>query len=97
MTLILYQIYLNELKSPKALKRRLDEKRELILTSSGRPIAVISAIASPDDAEAELNSIRQARSRLALSRIRASARGSGKDRMGLEEINSVIRKARAGR
>ncbi len=89
-------IAINELKSPRLLKEKLAKKHELLLTSSGKPIAVIVEIKDADDAEAELKSVKDARSRLALSRIRESAREYGSDRLKLEDVNKIIRKVRAG-
>jgi len=41
--------------------------------------------------------IKDARSRLALTRIRESAQEYGSDKMNLSDINGIIKKPRAGR
>ena len=90
-------IAINELKSPRLLKEKLAQKHELMLTSSGKPIAVIMEIQNPEDAENEFQYVREAKSRLALTRIRESAKGYGSDKMSLCDINEIIKKTRFGR
>ncbi len=90
-------IAINELKSPRLLKEKLANQHELLLTSSGKPIAVIMEIQNAEDAEAEIQNIKDARSRLALTKIRESAQEYGSDKMNLSDINEIIKKVRAGR
>ncbi len=90
-------IAINELKSPRLLKEKLAKKHELLLTSSGKPIAVIMEIQNPEEVESELQNAKDARSRLALTRIRESASEYGTSKMSLDDINGIIKKARAGK
>jgi hypothetical protein len=51
-------------------------------------------VETAEDPEKFLQSIRDARSRMALSRVREAARESGASRMTLEQINQEISAAR---
>jgi len=90
-------IAINELKSPKLLKEKLAKKHELLLTSSGKPFALIVEIQNAEDADLEIEALKDARSRLALTRIRESASKYGSDKMSHDDINGIISKVRAGR
>ena len=90
-------IAIKDLKQPRQLKRRLQAEKELLLTSDGRPVAVLVNVDAADDPETIIQSIRDSRSRLALSRVRAAARRTGASRLTLEEINQEIAAARRTR
>ena len=90
-------IAITDLKQPRRLKQRLREEQELLLTSDGRPVAIIAHVGAGDDPEAMLLSIRDARSRLALSRVRETAARRGSSRPTLAEINREVAAARAER
>lgn len=87
----------NELKSPRRLRQRLRQEKELLLTTSGKPTAVILSIDPGEDPEDLLQATREARSRLALSRVRAAAHQAGNDRMTDEQVDALVRRARAER
>jgi len=88
-------IAINELKSPKLLRKKLARDHELMLTSSGKPVAFLLEIQNPEDFDAELSALKEARCRIALSRLRESARESGADKMSHEDINEIIKKTRS--
>jgi antitoxin (DNA-binding transcriptional repressor) of toxin-antitoxin stability system len=90
-------IAIKDLKQPRRLKERLRAEKELLLTSDGRPVAVLLDVAAPADAQRTLEAVREARSRLALSRIREAARLSGAAEMTPAEIAREIASARAAR
>jgi hypothetical protein len=82
------------LKQPRQLKHRLQTEKELLLTSDGRPVAILLNIESTEDPEAILQSVRDSRSRLALSRIRDAARKSGANKFSATQIEHEISAAR---
>jgi hypothetical protein len=90
-------IAIKDLKQPRRLKERLRDERELLLTSDGQPVAVLVHVDTGDDPEAVIRSIRDARSRLALGRIREAARRRGTSRLTLAEINREVESVRAER
>ncbi|NNM86169.1 MAG: hypothetical protein HKL96_10495 [Phycisphaerales bacterium] len=90
-------IAIKNLKHPRQLKERLRVEKELLLTSDGRPVAALVHVSADDDPEAMIQSIRDARSRLALSRVRAAVHQAGTNRLTPAEINreiAAVRKAR---
>lgn len=90
-------IAVNELKRPRAVRERLAASEEMILTSNGRPMAVLMYVDAEDDPEDVLNAAREARSQIALRRIRERARRSGAAAMSEPEIDGVIAAARRER
>ena len=90
-------IAIKDLKQPRRLKERLAAERELLLTSDGRPVAVLVHLDPAEDPETVIRSIRDARSRLALSRIRAAASRTGSSDLALAGINREIQASRTAR
>jgi antitoxin (DNA-binding transcriptional repressor) of toxin-antitoxin stability system len=90
-------VAIKDLKQPRRLKQRLQAEKELLLTSDGRPVAVLVNVDNAEDPESLLQSIRDSRSRLALSRIRESARRTGVFRFAPEQIDREIAAARKAR
>jgi hypothetical protein len=90
-------IAVKDLKSPRALREKLKQERELLLTSNGKPMAIMFDLSEGEDPEMALRAVREARSRLALQRVREAACRSGRDRLSKRDINELIAKARAER
>ena len=88
--IIMNLITIKDLKQPRRLKERLLAEKELLLTSDGRPVAVLINVDNAEDPESILQSIRDSRSRLALSRIRETARRTGTSRFTPEQIDREI-------
>lgn len=90
-------INVRELRSQSAgVWQKLDEEGELVLTSNGKPIAVISAT-SEDRLEESLAAIRQARAVAAVAAMQQESVASGRSGMSEQEINAEIGAARAER
>lgn len=81
---------------PGEVWRKLRQQRDLVLTSSGRPIAVITGVGE-DEVEETLAVLRCARAQLAASRLRQAAAEQGTDRLTPEEIEAEIAAARQER
>jgi hypothetical protein len=90
-------IAVNELKRPRVVRERLAASEEMILTSNGRPMAVLMYVGDDDDPEDVLKAAREARSQIALRRVRENARRSGAAAMSDAEINGVIAATRRDR
>ncbi len=90
-------IAVNELKRPRVVRERLEAAEELLLTSNGRPMAVLMYVDDEDDPEDVLAAARDARSRIALRRIRERARSTGTANLSAPEIDGVIAAARRER
>jgi antitoxin (DNA-binding transcriptional repressor) of toxin-antitoxin stability system len=95
--IIMNLIAIKDLKQPRRLKERLQAEKELLLTSDGRPVAVLVNVDATTDPEAMIQAIRDSRSRLALSRVREAARRSGTAHMDMEQIDREIAAARKAR
>lgn len=76
--------------------RQLPIEREMVLTSNGRPIAVITAV---DEAtlEESLAAWRRARATAAIADIQRESARKGTDRISIEEIDAEIKASRAER
>jgi hypothetical protein len=90
-------IAIKDLKQPRRLKERLSNEKELLLTSDGRPVAVLVDVGPADDPEVVIQAVRDSRSRLALARARASARKAGTNTMSMRDIEREIATARRER
>ncbi len=90
-------IAIKDLKQPRQLKERLRTEKELLLTSDGRPVAILVNVDASDDPETVIQSFRDSRSRMALSRIRAAAALGGAATMTFGQINREIGAARRAR
>ena len=93
----MHLIAIKDLKQPRLLKQRLLAEKELLLTSDGRPVAVLVDIGPAEDPEGVIQAIRDSRSRLALSAARDSARRAGTSSMTMRDIDQEIAAARKAR
>ena len=76
--------------------RDLAQERDLVVTSHGKPIAIMSAT-DEDSFERSLSEIRRSRARAALGEIHRDAARRGLDRLSIDAIDSEIEAARAHR
>jgi antitoxin (DNA-binding transcriptional repressor) of toxin-antitoxin stability system len=81
---------------PGRVWQRLSQAGELVITSNGKPIALLSSV---DDATLEqtLTALRRARAQVAVSQLRAAAQASGADALSPDEIDAEIQAARQAR
>ena len=90
-------VSVRELRSRSAaVWRSLARDKDLVVTSNGKPIAVLSATTA-STLEASLAALRQARAQLAVAAMQQHAREAGANRLTLEEINAEISAARQKR
>lgn len=82
---------------PADVWRRLREKHDLVITSSGRPIAVMVDVGDGEDIEATLITLRRARAQAAITRMRRTAAEKGLDRLTPDDIDAEIAAARRER
>lgn len=74
----------------------LAESKDLVVTSNGKPIAILSATTAKT-LEASLAALRQARAQLAVAAMQRRARATGAERMTLDDINAEIGAVRGER
>ena len=81
-----------------AVWKTLADEKDLVVTSNGKPIAVLSAT-SEELVEESLRAVRRARAQVAVDAVQQASVKAGTDRMSLDEINREIdaaRRTRAG-
>jgi antitoxin (DNA-binding transcriptional repressor) of toxin-antitoxin stability system len=71
----------------------LPEQREMIVTSNGRPIAILAAI-NESNLEESLSAFRQARAVEAVSSLQRRSVATGTDALAMEEIEAEIKAVR---
>ena len=76
--------------------KQLVQLREMVITSNGKPIAIISAT-SEETLEESLSAIRTARAMAAAEAMQLKSIKIGKDRISLEEINAEVQAERKTR
>jgi len=87
----------SELKRPRRLRERLAQAGEIVVTNNGSPMALLLNVAEGEDPEDILRAARDARSAMALRRVREAARRSGTDRMAMGRVDALIARVRAER
>jgi len=93
MEFVPYRVLRNQ---PSELRKKLEEKGELVITVDGEPMAVMLQIpkGSLEDLVLLLS---QVRAQLAVATIREQARKSGLNKMTVEQVNVLVKETRAAR
>ena len=76
--------------------KELPQEREMIITSNGRPIAIIAAI-SDSNLEESLSAFRQARAVEAVAGLQRRSVEMGTDKMTMDKIDAEIKAVRRKR
>ena len=82
-------------KSAQVWEQLKDEK-ELVITSNGRPVAILSSV-SENRLEESLAAIRTARAMMAVDLMQQQSVERGLDRLTLDDINAEIQAVRKNR
>jgi len=82
-------------KSAQVLKE-LPQEREMVITSNGRPIAILAAI-SESNLEESLSAFRQARAVEAVASLQRRSVEMGNDKITMDEIDAEIEAVRKKR
>ena len=67
----------------------LAEEREMVVTSNGKPVAILSLV-SDDTLEQSLQAIRRARAVAAVETLQSRSARVGADRLSLADVNAEI-------
>jgi antitoxin (DNA-binding transcriptional repressor) of toxin-antitoxin stability system len=90
-------ISVRDLRSKSAqVWKELPQEREMIITSNGRPIAIIAAI-SDSNLEESLSAFRQARAVEAVASLQRRSVEMGNDKITMDEIDAEIKAVRKKR
>ncbi len=76
--------------------KQLPQEREMIITSNGRPIAIIAAT-NDSDLEESLSAFRQARAVEAVASLQRRSVEMGNDKITMDEIDAEIKAVRKKR
>jgi antitoxin (DNA-binding transcriptional repressor) of toxin-antitoxin stability system len=76
--------------------KELPNEREMIITSNGRPIAILAAI-SESNLEESLAAFRQARAEQAVATLQRRSAEQGTDKITMDEIDAEIKYVRKKR
>lgn len=75
------------------VRESLKQDEEIILTTGGKPFALVSVI-NPEFLDKELLAVRRARAKVALERIQSDSARTGTCKMTISEIDSIIQDSR---
>ena len=76
-----------------AVWKKLQTEREMVITSNGKPIAVLSAV-SETSLEETLKAIRRSVAVASVNSLQDQSVRAGRDKLSLKEINSAIASVR---
>ena len=76
--------------------KELEGQKEMIVTSNGRPIALLSSV-NENNLEQVLTAFRRARATSAVASIQYESTQKGTDKISMDEINSEIEVVRSKR
>jgi len=76
--------------------KELAQEMDMVLTSNGRPVALVSSIPG-EDVEGALAALRKARAILAVEQMQARSVSAGTDRLSRRDIEKEIAAVRRGR
>ena len=76
--------------------RALPGERELVITSNGRPVAILAAV-DESNLEESLSAFRQARAVDAVVALQQRSVMTGTDRLSMDEIDAEIKAVRSKR
>jgi antitoxin (DNA-binding transcriptional repressor) of toxin-antitoxin stability system len=81
---------------PRQAQKTIADEGEALLTSNGRPVALMLGV-DGDSLEENLETLRRARALQALGRIRRQSRERGVDKLNMKQIDALIAKSRKER
>jgi antitoxin (DNA-binding transcriptional repressor) of toxin-antitoxin stability system len=76
--------------------RKLPKERYIVITSKGKPIAILTPTSS-SELEESLSALRAARALQAVASMQMKAQEEGLDKTTLQEVNDIISKVRKER
>jgi prevent-host-death family protein len=82
--------------NPRPVFEAAEEGDEVVITSHGKPVALLVGV-NGEDLEETIRLVRRARAQVAVSRMRRAASRKGSDNLSREEIEAEIAVARSER
>jgi antitoxin (DNA-binding transcriptional repressor) of toxin-antitoxin stability system len=81
---------------PAEVWGKLAQEHEIVLTSNGRPLAILAGVGE-NDVEEMMIALRRARAQAAVSRLRRTAATHGTNKLSMAEIEAEIAEVRKAR
>ncbi len=81
---------------PAQIRQALMAEKELVLTSNGKPFAIIT-VTSEAELESSLSMMRRVRAEMAVASMQKRSLEIGNDRLSLKDINAEIAAVRKSR
>ncbi|MBC7076634.1 MAG: type II toxin-antitoxin system prevent-host-death family antitoxin [Syntrophomonadaceae bacterium] len=75
---------------------QLQKEGEMVITSNGKPVAVLSGI-NEENLEEHLRMMRRIRAMVAVNKIQEESRQKGLDKISMDEIEAEIKTVRRNR
>lgn len=94
MEFVPYRLLRNE---PTALRKKLEDKGELVVTVDGKPFAIMINLSESENMDDILLMVSRLRAQMAARAIRSQARRNGLDKLTDEQIDEIIDKTRKER
>lgn len=94
MEFVPYRVLRNE---PTALRHKLQDEGEIVVTVDGKPFAVMIDLGGSENMDDILLMVSRLRAQMAARAIRSQARLNGLDSLNEEQIDALIQKTRAER
>ena len=91
MEFVPYRLLRNE---PTALRKKLEDKGELVVTVDGKPFAIMINLSESENMDDILLMVSRLRAQMAVRAIRSQARRNGLDKLTDEQIDEIIDKTR---
>ncbi|MCX6053369.1 MAG: type II toxin-antitoxin system prevent-host-death family antitoxin [Chloroflexi bacterium] len=82
---------------PAALRKKLQDKGDLVVTVNGKPFAVMVDLSNCENMDEVQIFLSRLRLQMAIRSVRSKARRDGLDKLSEKEIEEEIQKARAER
>ena len=83
--------------NPTALRKKLEDQGELVVTVDGKPFAVMIDLAGGDNMDDILLLVARLRAQMAVRSIRSQVRRDKLENLSEEEIDALVQKTRAER
>jgi protein-tyrosine-phosphatase len=81
---------------PRQAQKTLAHEGEALLTSNGRPVALMLRVDS-DSLDQTVETVRRARALQAVRKMRVDAKARGLDRLSFKQIDAIIARSRKAR
>lgn len=94
MEFVPYRVLRNE---PAALREKLEDKGELVISVDGKPFALMLSLSNTDNLEDLLILVSRLRAQMATRSIRSQARRNGTADLSEEQVGDIIQQTRTGK